>query len=465
MSADEPLARRVKSADDITGADGDRKKNRYYFDRHKPEYRLQFEKITEEMQSKCPVAWSETYNGHWVAADSKHVFELARCPGVSNHHDLAGETPYQGITIPKAQRATVVRGGILEMDEPEHSTYRGALNPYLSPAAVKRWQPFVDEIVRAALDEKIESGQIDFVDDLANIVPAVLTLAMMGIELKKWPVYSEPAHLSVSTPEHSPDAARVAELNRQMGIDMINTMMEVRENPRPGLVNALLQLRIGGEPAPDLEILGNLGLIIGGGFDTTTALTAHALEWLSENPDQRELLSRERDTLLNPATEEFLRYYTPAPGDGRTFSEDVEVEGQRFKEGERLWISWAMANRDPSVFDEPNEVVLDRKGNRHFSFGIGVHRCVGSNVARTVFKSMLTAVLDRMPDYVCDPERTEHYETIGVIQGMKHLPATFTPGKRLGPGLSETLDKLQRICDEQGLARPITERKEAAVID
>ena len=99
-----------------------------------------------------------------------------------------------------------MRGGILEMDEPEHSLYRGALNPYLSPAAIKRWQPFVDEIVRAALDEKIESGRIDFVDDLANIVPAVLTLAMMGIELKKWPVYSEPAHLSVSTPEHSPDA-------------------------------------------------------------------------------------------------------------------------------------------------------------------------------------------------------------------------------------------------------------------
>ena len=453
------------SVDDTTAADGDRKKNTYHFDRHTPEYRLQFEKITEELQSRCPVAWSDTYNGHWVAAGSKEVFELARCPVVSNHHDLTGETPYQGITIPKAQRATVVRGGILEMDEPEHSLYRGALNPYLSPAAVKRWQPFVDEIVRAALDEKIESGHIDFVDDLANIVPAVLTLAMMGIELKKWMIYSEPAHLSVSTPEHSPDAARVAELNRQMGIDMINTMTEVRENPRPGLVNALLQLRIDGEPAPDLEILGNLGLIIGGGFDTTTALTAHALEWLSENPDQRELLSHECDTLLNPATEEFLRYYTPAPGDGRTFSEDVEVEGQKFKEGERLWISWAMANRDPSVFDEPNELILDRKGNRHFSFGIGVHRCVGSNVARTVFKSMLTAVLDRMPDYVCDPERTEHYETIGVIQGMKHLPARFTPGKRLGPGLDETLEKLQRICDEQELGRPITERKEAAVID
>ncbi|HEY7050646.1 MAG TPA: cytochrome P450, partial [Mycobacterium sp.] len=130
------------SIDDVT-TDDDRKKNNYHFDRHTPEYREQFQKITEEMQSRCPMAWTDAYNGHWVAADSKHVFELARCPVVSNHHDISGETPYQGITIPKASRATVVRGGILEMDEPEHSAYRGALNPYLSPAAIRRWEPFV----------------------------------------------------------------------------------------------------------------------------------------------------------------------------------------------------------------------------------------------------------------------------------------------------------------------------------
>lgn len=292
---------------------------------------------------------------------------------------------------------------------------------------------------------------------------------MMGLDLKKWKVYSEPTHASVYTPpEHSPDRAKINEQHREMGIDLLTNMFAMKENPpKPGLINALLQLRIDGEPAPDMEILGNLGLIIGGGFDTTTALTAHALEWLGEHPEQRELLSRERADLLNPATEEFLRFFTPAPGDGRTFSADVEVEGTRFKEGERLWISWAMANRDPAVFENPNTIVMDRKGNRHFSFGIGVHRCVGSNVARTVFKSMLTAVLDRMPDYVCDPEGTVHYDSIGVIQGMRNLPATFTPpGRRRGPpGLDETLENLQRICDEQELARPITERKEVAVID
>ena len=194
------------------------------------------------------------------------------------------------------------------------------------------------------------------------------------------------------------------------------------------------------------------------GSSTTTALTPHALERLSRHPAERDRLSRERQTLLDSAAEEFLRHFTPAPGDGRTISADCEIAGQRFKEGERLWLSWAMANRDPAVFADPDRVLLDRKGDRHSSFGLGIHRCIGSNVARMVFKRMATAVLDRMPDYHCDPAGTVHYETIGTIRGMRHLPAAFTPGRRLGPSLEETLETLQKACDEQRLAEPVTVR-------
>ncbi|WP_068278491.1 cytochrome P450 [Aldersonia kunmingensis] len=444
--------------------DDNRKENSYTFDRHTPEYRENFLSITQEMQSKCPMAWSETHGGHWVAAGSKEVFALSRSADVSNDHDVYGvRKGYKGISIPTASRASGVRGGILEMDPPEHKEHRSILNPYLSPAAVQRWVPFIDEIVRACIDEKIESGSIDFVDDLANIVPAVLTLAMMGVPLERWTVYNEPVHAAVYTPPDSPDIARVNELHRAMGLDLLTNLVEIRENPRPGLVNAVVNAPIEGEMA-DMERLGILALIIGGGFDTTTALTAHSLEWLSENPEERAHLSANRDELLDSATEEFLRYYTPAPGDGRTFSADCEFEGTQFKEGERLWLSWAMANRDPEVFDNPNEVELDRKGNRHFSFGLGIHRCIGSNVARTVFKRMVIAVLDRMPDYKCDPAGTVHYDTIGVIQGMRKLPATFTPGPRIGRSFDETLKILQQVCDEQGTAAPITEQKAAVVI-
>jgi cytochrome P450 len=451
------------SVDDVVADDHRKKAVSYHFDRHSPEYPEQFLPITLDMHSKCPMAWTDTHGGHWVAAGSAEVFELARSAEVSNDHDIHGKRRgYKGISIPTAERASGVRGGILEMDEPEHREFRAVLNPYLSPAAVTRWVPFIDEVVRAAIDEKIESGRIDFVDELANIVPAVLTLAMLGVPLKKWEIYNEPVHAAVYTPPDSPDIPRIAEMHRTMGIDLLTNMFEIRENPRPGLINAVNHATMNGEKPDDMELLGVLSLIIGGGFDTTTALTAHALEWLSEHPEERTRLSAERDSMLDSATEEFLRFFTPAPGDGRTISADCEHAGTRFKEGERLWLSWAMANRDPALFPDPNDVDLERTGNRHFSFGLGIHRCIGSNVARTVFKRMLVAVLDRMPDFRCDPAGAVHYDSIGVIQGMRHLPATFTPGPRLGAGLDDTLDALQKLCDEERLAEPLALRRAQA---
>jgi cytochrome P450 len=443
--------------------DVDRNEYRYYFDRHTPDYRDRFEAITREMHTSCPMAWSDSYDGHWIAAGAAQVFELARSAEyLSNDHDVNNERRgYQGIQIPSDENMKV-RGGFLEMDPPEQRQYRQLLNPYLSPAAVSRWIPVADELTRACLDEKIESGRIDFVDDLANIVPAVLTLAMMGIPLANWTIYCEPAHASVYTPPNSPEMPAVRQQQMEMYRDMYAQFQQIRQHPRPGLVDALARAEINGKTPDDFELLGVMGLLIGGGFDTTTALTAHALEWLSQHPAERERLSRDRDELLDSATEEFLRYYTPAPGDARTISADCEIAGLNFAEGERLWLSWAMANRDPSLFPDPDRIDLARTGNRHFSFGLGIHRCIGSNLARMVFKHMLTAVLDRVPDYHCDPDGAVHYESIGVINGMRHLPATFTPGLRLGASLDETIEKLQRVCDEQQLAEPVTVRSASA---
>jgi cytochrome P450 len=452
------------STETIPDDDAERKKNRYQFDRHTPEYRERFESIATEMVSECPVAWSDTYGGHWVAAGHEEVFELARSAGyLSNDHDVRGERRgYKGITIPTPE--IEMQGGFLEMDPPEQRHYRQVLNPYLSPAAISRWIPVVDELVRACLNEKIETGRIDFVDDLANVVPAVLTLAMLGVPLKNWSLYCEAVHASVYTPPDSPDIPQVRQAQQAMYRDMLGHLAEIRANARPGMIGALTRAEINGKQPDNMELVGVLALLIGGGFDTTTALTAHALEWLSEHPGQRAQLSAERDTLLDSATEEFLRFYAPAPGDGRTISADCEVAGTSFREGERLWLSWAMSNRDPAVFPNPHEVDLARTGNRHHSFGLGLHRCIGSNLARMVFKRMVTAVLDRMPDYRCDPAEAVHYQTIGVIQGMQHLPATFTPGSRLGDGLDETIARMQAVCDEQRIAEPVTMRKASARI-
>ena len=197
-------------------------------------------------------------------------------------------------------------------------------------------------------------------------------------------------------------------------------------------------------------------LLIGGGFDTTTALTAHSLEWLSQNPAERDRLQTDLAGLIDTATEEFLRFYTPAPGDGRTVTREYELSGRKLEEGDRLYLSFAMANRDPSVFPDPRhhpDRPEAQPPHQLRSRPPPLHR------------------LERGPSHVqdhahrraradarlqCDPSGAVHYDTVGVINGMKHLPATFTPGKRLGPGLEETIAAVQRQFDEERLAEPIT---------
>ena len=439
-------------------------------DRHSPRYRLEFRELADEFHATKPVAWNETHGGYWFVNGNKELFDIARRADVlSNDNDVTGtKKGYHGINIPyrSHEDSQGRRGGFLEMDPPEQRHYRQALNPYLSPAAVERWKPVIAEVTRASLDEVIESGRIDFVDDLANIVPAVVTMGLLGAPLADWEIYCEPAHASVYTPPGTPDFERVMQLNIASGTRMFEMIQQAKtDGARPGLVHELVNVEVAGYRPDDMEILGVVMLLIGGGFDTTTALTAHALEWLSENPSERDRLSRERATLLDSATEEFLRFYTPAQGDGRTVSQTVEINGTRFTEGDRLWLSWAMANRDETVFPDPHTVHLDRTGNRHASFGLGIHRCIGSNVARATFKTMLTQVLDRMPDFVCEPGGAVHYDTIGIINGMKHLPATFTPGERQGPGLAETLERLQQLVDEEGLGKPVTRREQVEAAD
>ena len=449
----------------VTGDDTERKKNRYHFDRHTPEYRQQFADITAEMLDKCPVAWSDTYGGHWVAAGHSEVFELARSAEyLSNDHDPQHERRgYKGISIPAPDVG--FRGGFLEMDPPEQRHYRQAAQPVpvagrggpVDPAggrdgARQPQREDRDRPDRLRRRPRQHRARRAHPGDARGAAEELGHLRRAGARLGL----------------HPAQLARHARGSRRAGSPCATTCpascAEIRANPRPGLIDALAQAEINGTVPPDFELLGVISLLIGGGFDTTTALTSRALEWLSEHPSERERLSRERDTLLDPATEEFLRYFTPAPGDGRTISADCEIAGQQFKEGERIWLSWAMSNRDPAVFPNPNEVDLARTGNRHHSFGLGIHRCIGSNVARMVFKRMVTAVLDRMPDYVCDPAGAEHYQTIGIIQGMKHLPATFTPGPRIGDGLDETIARMQVMVDEQRLADPVTVRKGAASI-
>ncbi|MQW77602.1 cytochrome P450 [Nocardioides sp. dk4132] len=442
----------------------------FSMNRHDAGYRIDFEANAAAMQSRCPIAWNDTHGGYWFAAGHQELFDLARRADVLSSDDDPFEVRagYQGISIPpppKAYRQGSAAPSFLAMDPPRQRHWRQALNAYLSPAAVARWKPVLDEIVRASVDEFIEKGEVDFVDELANVVPAIMTMGLLGWPLAEYEPFVEPTHAQVYlSPDDLDGRARLQESVAEMRDATLRLYAGVKETRNPGLVEAMLDAELAGGPPEDAEVLGNIALLIGGGFDTTTALTAHSLDWLSGHPEERQRLIDEWDTLIDSATEEFLRFYTPASGDGRTIAQDVEIDGVRFEEGERLWLSWAMANRDPKVFENPNEIILDRTGNRHASFGLGIHRCIGSNVARSMFKAMLKEVLDRLPDFTVDPASAVYYDTTGVINGMKHLKATFTPGERRGPNLAETMAAMQKVIDEQRIAEPVTRNARIAEV-
>lgn len=421
------------------------------FDQHTPEYRETYPAKAHELREQCPVAWSSRHGGYWVVTGHEQLSQFTKRPDLfSNDNDPDGlRSGYAGISIPSR---SAPRAGFIEMDPPEQSEYRRVLNPFLSPAAVVRWEPLIADFTRACIDGVIGSGRIDFVDDFANIVPAVLTMAMLGLPLADWEIYCEPAHMQVYTPPGSPNFDRMLELTFQMH-QRLAEFVEIRKTaPRPGMITALLSAEVMGEPMPDADVVGTVSLLIGGGFDTTTSLLAGSLDWLDSHPTERQRLVDEPE-LLTTATEEFLRHFTPAQGGGRTITQDCTIDGFEFSEGDRIFFSYAMCNHDPAVFPSPDDIVLERFPNPHSAFGLGVHRCIGSNLARLGFKHMLRETLRRMPDYRVEPAGKVRYESIGVINGFQHLPATFTPGRREGPPLDEVLADWQAKLD----AEPVPE--------
>ena len=418
------------------------------FDQHSVEYRERYPELSHELRSKCPVTWSERYGGYWVVTGLEEVSAFYRHPELfSATKDVTGTgNGFDGIQIPNS--SPQVTAGFLEMDPPEQLDYRKVLNPYLSPAAIMRWEPLVVDFTHACINEVIQSGRVDFVDDIANIVPAVLTMAMLGLPLEDWVVYCEPTHASVYTPPDSPDLPRVQQATLNMVMRLAQCVAEARQSPRPGIIRALIEADINGTPLPDEGIIGTLFLVIGGGFDTTTALTSNTWHWLSNNPVERARLVADRD-LLGSATEEFLRYFSPSQGDARTVTRDCEVAGYSFSERDRVLLSFAMPNRDPRIFEVPDELQMDRFPNRHAAFGLGNHRCIGSNIARMQFKVILWETLRRMGDYVVDETSVERYGSIGIINGYQHLRATFPAGDRVGPGLAEMIEIWQERLDRE----------------
>ncbi|WP_375484259.1 cytochrome P450, partial [uncultured Mycobacterium sp.] len=168
-----------------------------------------------------------------------------------------------------------------------------------------------------------------------------------------------------------------------------------------------------------------------GGMDTTSGLTGNVLLRLCEDRELRDHLAADPGLLMQ-GTDEFIRLYTPTLGLARTVTRDAEFHGQHLRQGDRAILMWGAANRDPAMFSDPDKLDLHRANARkHMAFGVGVHRCLGSHVAKMMFQVMLGQILARLPDFELAgaPER---FEDAGEVYAVRRLPIRFTPGKPVG---------------------------------
>jgi cytochrome P450 len=262
--------------------------------------------------------------------------------------------------------------------------------------------------------------------DLANPVPAMVTLALVGLETDEWRRYAEPLHSLVYAEPTSPARATALEEIAGLRAALLDVVVARRAEPRGDLATTVVKGVIEGEPVGDHDAVNVLFAVVSGGVDTTTGLIANALVWLSAHPAVRQRLI-EDPTLRPGAREEFLRAFSPAPATARTTTGPVCLGGQVLGRGERVLLSWTAANRDPAVFADPDVVDIDRDAQHHVAFGFGPHRCIGAPLARVTFDVVLDVVLDRIGDYVVDLEAARPYPRVGAVNGWSSVPATFTP--------------------------------------
>jgi cytochrome P450 len=402
------------------------------FDHTSPEYAARAEEVTADLRDRCPVAFSEHHDGFWVITGYEPLAASMRDEATFSSRHLTADdgVRFGGVNIPEAP----YENALVEMDPPEWNAFRRVLNPMFAPAAIERLQPDLERFTDAAVDARAASGTIDFVLDLANPVPAQVTLAFLGLELDDWPRFAEPAHEVVYTRPGTPEFERAVDGQQWMFETLAAAVADRRAAPRDDNLSRIVHADVDGRTFTEEEVVSLLGTIVNGGVDTTTALFANAIELLDRDHDLRDRLVGHPE-LIPTATEEFLRYFSPVQAFARTVARDFDLGGQHLRRGDRVLMCFASANRDGREFPEPGVFVAERQPNRHVAFGMGKHRCIGSTLARAEFATMLATTLRRLPDFAIDRTATVRYPSLGIVNGYVRMPATFTaePTAPTGP--------------------------------
>lgn len=373
-----------------------------------------------ELRSRCPVAKSSAWGGFWMITGYDEISEA-----LHDTETFSSAPNERGKGVPPPPGAPQLAP--IDFDPPEVGFYRSFLLKRFSPGAAKQLEPTIREIANEFIDEFIETGQADVSQQLFTALPAQLILRILGFDHTRWREWIVWVHGFVH--ERATDTEGAQAKIMAMAAQIVAEISESRSTSRPGVMTELINAEQDGRRLTDDELVKIVFLLILGGMDTTAGLTGNSLLRIAADDELRQTIIDDPD-VLDRGTEEFLRHDTPTMGLSRVVAKDVVFHGRSLKRGDHVMLMYASGNRDVRTFDDPEKLDLGRPGNRHMAFALGVHRCLGSNLARSMFKVMITELLARVPDLRVDFEHVQRYPDAGDVYAVKHLPITFTPRQR-----------------------------------
>jgi cytochrome P450 len=366
----------------------------------------------------------EGYPEFWALTTHEDVMEVERRP------DLFTNAPVPTL-VPLSRLDDIINAPVktlIQMDGDEHKAHRGIVNDWFKPGNVKRMQARIDTLARATVDRMAAMGdRCDFANDVAVHFPLHVILAILGLPEADYPRMLQLTQELFGVED--PDVARDVDDEAAIPalLDMVNyfTALAVdrRAHPTSDLASVIANADIDGEPLPDMDTLGHYVIIATAGHDTTSSVIGGGLLALLEHRGQLELLQAAPE-LIHGAADELIRYVSPVKHFMRTCQAPFTLRDTTFQPGELLYLSFASANRDETVFADPFRLDVCRENAfSHLAFGFGRHFCLGAHLARLEIRALFTELLGRLEWIELDgePSWTRAY----FVEGPKSIPIRY----------------------------------------
>jgi cytochrome P450 len=318
----------------------------------------------------------------------------------------------------------------LQIDPPEHKKFRKLLDPIFAPRKMAAMDQEVSDLVNHLIDGFIERGEVDFAKEFSVPFPSEVFLTLLGLPMDELDTFLtmkdgiiRPEHVTGTTQGSAKAQAYQQEIADSVYEYFDHVLDEREKEPKDDLLSHFLEAEVEGDRLTREDILDICFLFLIAGLDTVTATLDCMFAFLAAHPEHRRQLVENPDIIPN-AIEELLRWETPVMMVSRVAVEDTELAGCPVHRGDHAIVVIGSANTDEAEFPDAHEVRFDREVNRHIAFGGGIHRCLGSHLARLELRVALREWHKRIPDYEVEPEHTLVYTT--GIRSIEHFPLRFT---------------------------------------